>query len=69
MAMFWIRLDTSAVAGALQSRVLHHLDPVVVRVEDEGDLLHPAIGKPFLPVDIQRLEAVTSRVEVVNRDT
>lgn len=57
------------VAGALERFVLDHFDPVVIRVEDEGHIVHATIRQAFLPVDLQALEAFAGGIQVVDRDT
>ena len=57
------------VGLAREALVLDNLDPVVVGVQDKGDILHAAVRQPLLPVDVERLEPGTSGVDVVDRDT
>ena len=48
--------------------ILHNLDPVTVRVQDEGHVLHAAVCEALLPVDLHVFKALARRVEVVHRD-
>ncbi len=48
--------------------VLNNLNPIAIRVQNEGDVLHASICKPLLPVDIQRLETRTRSVQIINRN-
>lgn len=45
--------------------VLDNLNPVIVRVKKESDILHAPIGETLLPVDVERLESRASCVQVV----
>lgn len=67
--MCYAKLPVLPVAGALQSLILNHLDPIAIRVKHEGHILHTAVGQTLLPVNIQRLEARAGRVEVIDGDT
>ena len=44
-------------------------NPVIVRVQDEGHLLHPSISEPLLPVDVLALEPLAGSIEVIDRNT
>lgn len=57
------------VAGALERFVLNDFNPVVVRVEDEGHVVHATIRQALLPVDLQALKAFARSVQVVDSDT
>jgi hypothetical protein len=59
----------SPVSGLLQLLVLYHFDPVVVRVEDEGDVLHSSVGKALLPVDLLLFQEGTGLVQVIYTHT
>ncbi len=48
--------------------VLDNLNPIAIRVQNEGDVPHASICKPLLPVDIQRLETCASSVEIIDRN-
>jgi hypothetical protein len=64
----------SAYPGALEvglaceALVLDNLNPVSVRVQDEGHVLHAAVRQPLLPIDVERLETAAGCLEVVDRD-
>lgn len=58
----------SEVGLARDALVLHELDPVSIRVEDERHILHAAVRQPLLPVDVERLEAGAGGLDVVDRD-
>lgn len=57
------------VRGALDALVLDHLDPVSIRVQHKGDVVHAAVSQTLLEIDLERLEAVTCGLEVVDGDT
>lgn len=54
----------------LHGRVLNDLDPVGGGVggENEGDLLHPPVRRPLLPLDPLLLKVAAGSVEVVYAD-
>ena len=39
-----------------------YLDPVIIRVQDEGNILHPPISEALLPVYTLLLESFAGRV-------
>ena len=53
---------------ASEALVLHDLDPVAVGVEQEGDVLHAAVGEALLPAGVEVLEPLAGGVDVVDRD-
>jgi hypothetical protein len=55
--------------GIAELFVLDNLDPIVVRIKKESDILHAPIGETLLPVDAERLETRASSVEVVYGNT
>jgi len=57
------------MASTFQCLILNNFNPIAVRIEDESDILHPAVGEPFLPVDILGLEARTRCVKIIDRYT
>lgn len=46
----------------------HDLDPVAIRIQDEGDMPHLAIGRLLLEVDPEVLEAFASGLDVIHCD-
>lgn len=67
--MCYAKLPDLPVAGALQSLILNHLNPIAIRVKHEGHILHTTVGQTLLPVNIQRLEARAGRIEIIDGDT
>jgi hypothetical protein len=61
--------DALEVGLLREPLVLDDLNPVSIRVQDECNVLHAAVGQPLLPVDVERLETGAGGVEVVDRDT
>lgn len=57
------------VGSALDALVLDHFDPVSIRIQEEGHIVHPTVGQALLEVDLENLEALTSCLEVIDRDT
>ena len=55
--------------GAFQVLVLNNLNPIAVWVINEGNSPHPTVSQTLLPVNIQGLEAVASRMQIVDRNT
>lgn len=49
--------------------VLHNLNPIVVRVKQESNVLHSAISKALLPVAAKFLKAFASGGKLVNGNT
>jgi hypothetical protein len=47
------------------SIVSQELDPVVVRIKDERNVLHPALLRPLLELDTHLVESFARRFEVV----
>jgi hypothetical protein len=56
------------VGLACEALVLDNLNPVSVRVQDEGHVLHAAVRQPLFPIDVERLETAARGIEVVDRD-
>lgn len=48
--------------------ILHNLDPIVVGVQQESDVLHAAVSETLLPVALQVLEAGAGGIDVVDSD-
>jgi len=53
----------------LELLVLDNLNPVAIRVEDESNALHAAVGQPLLPVDTLLFPPLASRINVIHGDT
>lgn len=51
------------------SSVLHNLNPVIIRIEQESNVLHPAISKALLPVASKLLKSFASSGKLVNSNT
>lgn len=49
--------------------VLHNFDPIVIRIEQESNILHSAISKTLLPVAAKLLKAFASSGKLVNGNT
>lgn len=56
------------IASFLQLLILDDLDPVVIRVQNKGHILHPAIGQPLLPVHLFILHELACLVKVIDTD-
>ena len=56
------------IACVLQRGGLNNLDPISIRVFDEGQRLHAAIGQAFLEIHTQRFEARARRLYVGHAD-
>lgn len=54
------------VGGALDALVLDHLNPVVVGIQDESDVVHTSVSQALLEGDIDRVKPVAGRLEVIN---
>jgi hypothetical protein len=57
------------VGGALDPLVLNHLNPVIVGIQDESDVVHATVSQTLLEGDINGVKPVAGRLEVVDRDT
>ena len=57
------------VGSSLQFFVLNYLNPVVVGIEDKGNILHATICKSLLPVHAKILEALAGSIKIINRNT
>lgn len=57
------------VGSGFQFLVLNDLNPVVVRVENESHIFHSTISKSLFPVDTFILKALTSSINIINRNT
>ena len=49
--------------------ILDNLNPVSIGIKNKGDILHPAIREPLLPVDVQAFKASTRRIQVIDGNT
>lgn len=49
--------------------VLNNLDPVAIRVQQEGNVLHASVCKSLLPANVHILESLASSFKVIHRDT
>ncbi len=63
----WVCCLEVSLAGKLL--VLDNLDPVTIRVEHKGNVVHAAIRKPLLPANIEALHALTCCLNVVHGNT
>lgn len=52
--------------SGLVTLVLNNLNPVVVRVKQEGNVLHAPVSESLLPVALQVLKTLARRVKIVN---
>lgn len=52
-----------------KSLVLHNLDPISVGIKQKGHILHPAVRKPLLPVNIQAFKSRARRIQAIDRNT
>lgn len=66
---FILHLPYLPVRGALDALVLDHLNPVVVRIQDKGDVAHATVSQALLEGNIDRVKSVAGRLEVIDRDT
>jgi hypothetical protein len=66
---FILHLPYLPVRGALDALVLDHLNPVVVRIQDKGDVAHATVSQALLEGNIGRVKSVAGRLEVIDRDT
>ena len=60
------RVQHAALAAPVARAAYSH--PVVVRVEDEGNVAHLAVGGALLEVDAERVEALLGLGDVVDGD-
>lgn len=56
----------SPIAGSFNLLVLYDLDPVPIGIKYERHVLHSPVREPLLPVHVQLLEPLASRVEIVH---
>lgn len=61
-------MGTSPVGGALDPFILDHLNPISIRVQNEGDVLHHAIGETLLERYLERFEAIACALKIVGGD-
>ena len=54
---------------ACEPFILDNFNPVAVRIQYEGDILHPPVGQSLLPVDVQALQPLAGRIELVDGHT
>ena len=47
--------------------MLTYFDPIIVRIQDEGNILHPAIRHPLFPIDSLFFKSLTRSFHVVDR--
>lgn len=54
------------VGGALDPLVLDHLNPVVVGIQDESNVVHTPISQALLEGNINRVKPGAGRLEVID---
>jgi hypothetical protein len=54
------------VVGALNRFVLNDFNPVSIRIQEEGHILHSSIREALLPAYLQRFEASACGIKVID---
>ena len=49
-------------------KVSTYLNPIIVRIQDEGDILHSTVSHPFLPIDTLLFKALARSLHVIDCD-
>ena len=58
----------SPVRGSLDPFVLDQLDPISIRVQDKGNVLHSPFSQPLPPLDVFGVQELARFIKVVNSD-
>jgi hypothetical protein len=58
----------SPIGAVPELLILNNLNPISIRIQDKGDVLHAAIRKSLLPVYLLILKALAGSIKIINRD-